>query len=966
MAKKVLSAILFSFLFTASMAQDLRSRWIDSVFNALNRESKIGQLFMVPISSHADPAEIEELTRQVKNNQVGSIYITGGGPLSHARLVNQLQKTSRIPLLVAVSAEWGLAQTLDSTQGYQKPMVASAWKDDSLRNLWANQIAHELKLLGFHINFAPNADNEIFSGDYLRYFSNSEPILAHHTLAFTQTMQAAGIMSVVKHLPRKLPVQHTQADSTLILNVNQIDTVGFYAFKHLIENGVGGVLTSYLHFSTQNEKGIAPAAVSTMFLSDILKNKLKYEGLVFTEVRNFVKTGGKMRAGDAEWLAIETGNDVLISPTNIAAVVKKISKELKKNKLLQKQLDVSVRKILTAKYDAGLHHVTKIETDNLLSKLHTPESNLLKHQLSEAAITVVKNENNFLPVQTLENKSFISLSIGQDAENNFTRYLKKYAAFDTRSIKSSLDTASILLKPNDIVIVGIFPYAQALEKELANWMNRLLSSHEVVIVHFGNPASIVGYLNATSVISAYEDQDYLAEVVPQVIFGALPANGVLPIVLDSAESTPPIQTLPTDRLSYATPEAAGMDSRSMEKIKVIMKEAIDLGATPGCHVIVARNGKVVFDQSSGWLTYENKVPVSDETIYDLASLTKVSATLQATMFLYEKGLIDLNKKASVYLPELRNTNKKDITIIDMLTHQSGLVAFIPLWPLTVKDTLYLPQYYSRTRNEYYPLQVAHELFASQLIRDSVWMWIAKSKMQEKPPRTPYAYRYSDLGFMIMKQIAEKILNQPIDDFLQQNLYEPLGAYTTGFNPLDRFPRERIAPTEDDKIYRKSTVIGTVHDEQAAMMGGVSGHAGLFSTANDLAKLGQMLLQGGHYGGATYYNPETIRLFSSKQFQDSRRGLGWDKPVQNDWTSPVSYWASPKTFGHTGFTGTCLWIDPEFDLVYIFLSNRVYPDRSNKLLNANIRSRIQDVIYRSIFDYCEEGSPFSEVSETAKQ
>jgi CubicO group peptidase (beta-lactamase class C family) len=362
----------------------------------------------------------------------------------------------------------------------------------------------------------------------------------------------------------------------------------------------------------------------------------------------------------------------------------------------------------------------------------------------------------------------------------------------------------------------------------------------------------------------------------------------------------------------------------------------------------------VYDKTFGSLAYDG-VPVTAETIYDLASVTKVSATLQAVMFMYDKGLIDINKKVSYYLPELKKTNKRDITIVEMLTHQAGLAPFIPMWPETVKDTTYLPTYYGRIRNTQYPLQVSSNLFAAQQIRDSVWAWIGKSRLLEKPARTPFAYRYSDLGFMILQRLSEKILNQPLDEFVAQNLYEPLGAYSTGFLPLDRFPASIIAPTENDKIYRKATVVGTVHDERAAMMGGVSGHAGLFSNANDLAKLGQMLLQEGVYGGTRYYKAETVRTFSNKQFDSSRRGLGWDKPVQSDWNGPTSMKASPLTFGHTGFTGTCIWIDPAFDLVYIFLSNRVYPDRNSKLISSNIRSRIQDVVYESIFEYCGKES-----------
>lgn len=267
----------------------------------------------------------------------------------------------------------------------------------------------------------------------------------------------------------------------------------------------------------------------------------------------------------------------------------------------------------------------------------------------------------------------------------------------------------------------------------------------------------------------------------------------------------------------------------------------------------------------------------------------------------------------------------------------------------------MPEFYSRSQSNEYPYQVSNKLYASVAMRDSLWQWIIKAKVRDKISRTPYDYKYSDMGFYIMQHLAEKILNQPMEDFLQQNLYEPLGARTTGFLPLNRFPPIQIAPTEDDKLFRRSLLIGTVHDQGAAMHGGVAGHAGLFSDAADLAKLGQMLLQEGEYGGIQYYKPETVRLFISKQFESSRRGLGWDKPVQSDWNSPTSIYASPKTFGHTGFTGTCIWVDPEFDLVYIFLSNRVHPSMTNnKLLTASIRSRIQDVIYQSIFSYC--GNP----------
>ena len=950
MLKKVLSFLLLSSFFSFAPGQD-RAGWVDSVFNTLNREAKIGQLFMIPVSTHADQTEINQLALVIKNAGIGQLLIVHGGPLSHAHLLNRLQQISKVPVMAGISAEWGLAQTLDSTMGFHKPLVAAAWKDDSLTRVWAKEIARQMKIAGFHINFAPNADEEITSEDYLRYFGDAKTTVAKQAVVFARVLQSEGIIAVAKHLPRKFGQENQAQDSTIAINLNQADTSEFYAFQQLFNAGIRGILTSNLHFTIQNEKGTEPASLSQGFISELLRKKLHYNGLVFTEVKNFQKSGKKEKPGEAELRAFETGNDILIGPLHLNAAIRKISRRLKKDKALEQQLNASVRKILEAKFDVGLHHITAVETDHLMSNLGTPESHLLKHRLAEAAVTLVSNKNNLLPIRKLESNSFACISIGKETENDFTRYLKKYAWFQTWSVNQPGDTSLIQVRPGDNIVVGIFPYANELENQLSAWLGRFMARQPVVVVHFGNPSSLEKYKNAASLIAAYTDRDGMAEIVPQSLFGALAAKGKLPVEIDSNVYDRTASLGNTGRLSYSLPESAGLDSRTLDKIKVIMKEAIDMGATPGCEVVVAKDGKVVYEQSAGWLTYDNQRPVTEETIYDLASLTKVSATLQAVMFMYEKGLIDINKKASVYLPELKTTNKKDLTIVDLLAHQAGLLAFIPLWPQTVKDSVYLPQYYSSVRNESYPLQVSSDLFAASVLRDSVWSWIVNSRMQDKPPRTPYAYRYSDLGFMMLKQIAEKILNQPLEDFLHQNFYEPLGAYTTGFNPLNRFPPEDIAPTEEDKIYRKSLVAGTVHDERAAMMGGVSGHAGLFSTANDLVKLGQMLLQGGSYGGNTFLKPATLQTFTSRQFEDSRRGLGWDKPDQGNWGSPTTLLASPRTFGHTGFTGTCMWIDPEFNLVFIFLSNRVYPDRSNKLLNANIRARIQEVVYQALFNYC---------------
>ncbi len=953
MLKKVLVCFYLSCLIYTNQAQDRKTQWVDSVFQTLNSKEKIGQLFMLPVSTFASAEEIDVLADQVKSYDIGGLMIMSGGPLSLANFLNKLQRVSKIPLMTGLHAEWGLGQSLDSTMSFQKPLLLGSVRNDSLVYELGQEIGAEMKMLGLQINFAPQADISINKNEPLLYFSDDKRRVAERSLLFMKGLQSEGILVCAKHLDYQKKETELKPDTTVYFELSGLDTLEFYPYQKLIKGGIDGMLTSHLHFSVPGRKQAMPASMSQIFISEILKKKIGFNGLTFTDIPYLQILSGKIRKGETEELAFRVGNDVLIAPQNMKEAIKIISKAVKKDKVLLQQLNTSVKKILAAKFEAGLHQNKFVSTDNLMRRLHSPEALLLKHRLAEAAVTVVRNTSSILPIKILDNKKFASITIGKEDQNEFNHYLTKYAPFHNITVRTVSDTLGIeeKIKNSDILIVSLYPLASSFQNEIIPLIKKWASRKEVIMCLFTSPYMLKEFEAFNTIIEAYTDEELMPQKAAQIIFGGLPADGILPLTIENYFREGEGESIATiNRLSYGTPESVGMDSRTLDQIKIIAKEAIDMGATPGCQVLVAKDGKVIFQQSFGWLTYENKMPVTDETIYDLASLTKVSATLQTGMFMYEKGLINLNKKVSVYLPELKNTNKKDITLIDMLTHQSGLVPFMLLWPLTVKDSIYLPLYYGKVRNENYPLQVAPDLFATNLIRDSVWTWIVKSKMQEKPARTPYDYRYSDLGFMMMKQLAEKMLNQPMDDFLNQNIYEPLGAYTTGFNPLDKFSNQRIAPTEEDKIYRKSTVVGTVHDERAAMMGGVSGHAGLFSSANDLAKLGQMLVNEGHYGGHNYFKPATIRLFTSKQFEKSRRGLGWDKPIQSDWNSPTSLLASSRTFGHTGFTGTCMWIDPEFNLVYIFLSNRVYPDRNNKLLNANIRPRIQEVIYKSIFEY----------------
>jgi beta-N-acetylhexosaminidase len=829
-------------------------------------------------------------------------------------------------------------------------MQLAALRDDTLIYRLGKEIAREMKLLGIHINFAPNADIDVAKQSYphsLRYFSDSKDRVTSKAVTFMKGLQHGGVLACAIH-PAGLE-KVNELDSSFFVSIPPLDTLGLYPYRELVNAGLTGLLTSHLHLYPH----IEPTSYSQLFISEVLKKNLGFNGLSFTDITHLQKSTGPQREGAIERLALELGNDILIDPDNISASIKNISRELRSNKQLKARLDDAVRKILAAKYDAGLANLKILSSDNLLSRLNSPQAKLLEHQISEASVTLLTNEKKSVPIQWIENKKFVSLSIGSEEKNEFTRYLSKYAFVEHVSIRLPQDTITIKTKLDaaDVIVVGIFPYSSSIIEEIAPFIHSLTKRKEVIISHFGNPSELKYLEGAPTLITGYSDQNEVPKIAAQIIFGGMAAKGELPFSIANYYEGQGVISEASGRLAYSLPEAVGIDSRTLKKIDAIAREAIEIGATPGSHVLVAKDGNVVYEQSNGYLTYENKIPVSDQTIYDMASLTKVSATLQTVMFMHEKGLIDINKKVSVYLPELKNSNKKDFTIKDILTHQAGLWPGLPFWFKTMQTGTPLPQYYSSTRNDDYPFPVADNLFGHKSIKDSLWNWIIDSRVREKPARTTQNYAYSDMGFYIMQHLAEKILNQPIEDFLEQNLYEPLGAYALGYLPLRKFPDYLIAPTENDMSFRKRLLTGYVHDEGAAMHGGIAGHAGLFGTANDLAKLGQMLLQKGSYGSQRYYKPETVELFTAKQYEPSRRGLGWDKPTASDWNGPTTLLASNRTFGHTGFTGTCIWVDPEFNLVFIYLSNRVHPDKANnRLLNANIRPRIQEVVYKAIFDF----------------
>ncbi len=650
-----------------------------------------------------------------------------------------------------------------------------------------------------------------------------------------------------------------------------------------------------------------------------------YDGLIIVELSD-----SDVLDDNAAFYAIQSGADMVIYPGDPSKAISSLRKRIRNGDLPKKKIREKYSKVLQKKYRVYQPFSEQVRF------LDGPKDQYMKQKLNVASIATVKRTGNLVPFRMLDTLEIALISNKSHA--TFNTHLKKYNYIFELGGWENTD----YINSFDAVVVPVS------KGEDLTWINKIADKSNIILVTYGFE-DLEEFSGFDYVLSIPEKNEYTQRFAPQVLFGAISSKGRMNTTLPQGFSQK-IQMDPIGRLSYDQPLSASMDPDILDGIDEIAREAIEKGATPGLQVLVARRGKVVYNKSYGYQTYAQKLVVTDETIYDLASVTKVMSTLQGVMFMNEKGIIDLDTTLSSYLPELRESNKEDMAIRDILLHQAGLRPWLPFWRETMDDREVSEEFYSAIPEEEFSLQVSEGLYAISSIRDSVWSWIIDTRLMRKKETEHYGYRYSDIGFYMMQRLIESKLNQPLNEFVSQNFYDPLGMMTTTYLPLCKFEVKDIAPTAEDSYFRKGLIDGLVHDEGAAMFGGVAGHSGLFSNANDLAKLCQMLLQGGEYGGERYFKPETIELFSKKQVKDNRRGLGWDKPNLGHWRSPTSRHASGDTFGHTGFTGTAVWIDPAYDLVYIFLSNRINPDAENgKLMELNIRSRIQDLIYKSIWE-----------------
>ena len=976
--------ILFLFIFTAISAiisNVLQAQnkaiflsdstvWADSVMATLSVDERIAQLFMVAAYSNKDELHKQKITDLVKYYKIGGVMFLQGGPSRQAHFTNYLQQHAKVPLMIAIDAEWGVSMRLDSALRFPWQMTLGAVEDTALIYDMGVEVARQCKLLGIHINFAPvvdvnsNPKNPIINN---RSFGENPYKVAQMGMAYMNGMQDNHVLACAKHFPGH---GDTDADSHKTLPVvkhlkYRLDEVELVPFKKLINNGLGSVMVAHLNIPVLDDTKDLSVSLSPNVVNGLLKKEMGFTGLTITDALNMKGVSQFYEPGEVDVKALLAGNDVLLFSENVPKAIEEIKKAIKENKISQTEIDSRCHKILMAKKWMGLNHYKAIDVSKVEDDIITIETKLLDKKLVKSSITLLQNYDNLVPLKRLDTLRIASIGIGENS-NDFQNMLSNYASIThfTISEKATTSQQAVLLSKlskYNLVIASVHksntnawkPYK--INKKVDILLQSIALQSKVVVPIFANPYSINSFLftnNFDAILLGYQNSKIAQEQVAQAIFGGIGISGKIPVTTKHFEINVGINTKAV-RMNYVSPEEIGFNTEFLYKIDSIAENAISENAIPGCQVLIAKEGKIFFNKSYGYHTYDKKIVVKNSDVYDIASITKIASTVPLLMKMVDEGDLNLDDELGEYL-ELDSTNKEHLIIREILAHQSGLYPWIPFYQQTlVKDSIsglmqLRDTLYSQEFSKKFPFKVSDNIYLHYSYPDSIIKQIIASDLLDKKE-----YRYSDLGYYLLKQIIEKKYGISISDIAANNFYIKLGMENLGYLPLVRLLEERIVPTENDFLFRSQLLKGYVHDMGAAMQGGSGGHAGIFSNANDLGKLMQLYLQNGEYAGERFFSEEVVKEFTKCQFpaNKNRRGAGFDKPALPDQKGgPASENASKEGFGHTGFTGTLVWADPKTQIVYVFLSNRIHPDATNKkLLTMNVRTNIMDIIFKSIND-----------------
>ncbi len=943
-------------------------RWVDSVYSSLSFEDKIGQLFMIRALSRGNPVHEEQVMEYIRKYHIGGLCFFQGSPERQVKLINRYQKISKTPLLVGIDAEWGLGMRFKGqTISFPRQLMLGAIQDDKLIYEMGLEVARQLKRIGVQVNFAPvvdinnNPDNPVIND---RSFGEDRVNVTRKGYAYQKGLEDGGVMACLKHFPGH---GDTDVDShkglpVLPFDMKRLDSLELFPFRVLVEKGAKSVMVAHLNVPVLGIKPGFSTTLSKNAVTDLLKGRLGFRGLIFTDALEMKGVAKYHPEGEIEVLAFEAGNDVLLLPQDLPKAVAALSKAIRSGKIPAWRLEESVKKILRAKYRYGLSHFRALPEAQVSKDLHTKTALALKFRLTANALTLVRDDENLIEKLSDKRLHKATLSIGTAENTPFQQAMSSFAHFEhyTAGRACMFPVRNCLintLKKKDIVVISLHGMNKYKKKDFnissgARILIDSLAKHtRVILTVFGSPYSLSFFEKTGSVVMAYNDDPITQELTAQAIFGALLFRGKLPVTAaENAVFGDGIIRDTIHRMGYVMPEFTGMSSDTLALIDSMMRYMIEAHIAPGGQVLVAKDGKIVFFKSYGYHSYKKRHHVTADDVYDLASITKVAATTISLMKLWDEGKFNLDLPIKTYFPEADTTNKADLCFRAILAHHARLKPWIPFYKSTIICTpkgSVLPneKYYSKGPKRGFPNQVCKKMYICDWYPDSIWKRILDSPLREQE-----GYKYTDLGLYMAARAIKVLSGIRIDSFVQKNFYNPMGLRFIGYNPLRRgISPVHIPPTEEDHYFRMQRIQGYVHDMGAAMMDGVSGHAGLFSNASDLAYLFQMLLNKGSFGGRQYLSPAVIDTFTTRYKFGTRRGIGFDmKQLDPTKKLNVAEEVSAKAFGHYGFTGTAVWADPEYNLIYVFLSNRTYPSMKNrKMYEQEIREKIQSIIYRSL-------------------
>lgn len=985
--KRSVVFVFLAFVFAGQLkAQDAESRWVDSVYNSLTLEQRVAQLICMRANNPDKPFDAN-VAKYIKKYNIGGVCFFRADAEAQVKQTNEWQAMAQTPLMVSIDAEWGLGMRVNKTLSYPYQMTLGAIGDDNLLYEMGQQVAEQCQRMGVHVNFAPvadvnsNAANPIIG---MRSFGENPQKVGEKATAYALGMQSKGLTTTMKHFPGH---GNTSTDSHLTLptvtrTMEEVRDIELAPFRYMIEHGVNGAMVGHLYFPAIEKVKNTSSSLSYGVVTDLLKDEMGFEGLIFTDGLDMKGVSEKVRNDSVPYVAFMAGNDVLILPHDVPFAIRTIKAAAERDSEVEARVEESCKKILRYKYRAGLNNYKAVSTANLMSDLKKDAYIDLRQQLYDEAITLLRNDGNVIPLAN--NKKIAVVTIGNtknDVNNGLIEHGYSTKSFVVKKDEIASKSAAWLkeLEAYDIVVVSIEKTTMFANKnygindETVKFFNRLVAQNDVILNLFACPYALDMFRinnSVKGVVVGYQDEVPAVNAVVRLLSGELEPHGTLPVsvnkfncgdgivkgspakkvhILPSKEV--PAKEMPeTEEVVKSEPveqnPSGELGEKYVHRLDSVAKAGIRNGAYPGCQIVVMKDGKMVYDKCFGHFTYGGGHKVQPGDLYDIASCTKIFASTLAVMKLYDDGLIDLNKTLADFFPYLKGKAHGKLKLIDIMTHQAGLKAWVPFYKVTVDENGPMAEFYSDEMDENHGLRVAENLYLVNDYPDRIFDSVSKTPIGKKK------YLYSDMGFYYMPKIVKLITNQSIEDYLNEKFYMPMNLSHICYQPLNHFTRDQIAPTENDTIFRRQLIWGDVHDQAAAMMGGVAGHAGLFANAHDLAALMQMFLDEGTYQGVQYLKPETVRYFTKAPFATAstknRRGIGFDKlPLEKKGSSTASKSGSMKGYGHTGFTGTFVWADPENKTLIIFLSNRVYPNTDpNKLVRQGIRTALHDILYEA--------------------